>query len=214
MNISILCSDPNHPIVPHLQAWIASSSQAGHCLSLVHDKKQLKGGDLLFLVSCTAIINAEERLQFRHVLVLHASNLPRGRGWSPYIWDVLNGSDTLHVCLLEAAEPVDSGAILLRTTIQLVGDELLPEIHQRLFAAELSLIQQLIDIYPTIQPQPQQGDPGPTYRRRTPEDSRIDPEKTLAEQFDLLRVVDAERYPAFFDYRGQRYYLKIEKAPQ
>jgi methionyl-tRNA formyltransferase len=33
----------------------------------------------------------------------------------------------------------------------------------------------------------------------------------LAEQFDLLRVVDSERFPAFFEYRGRRYKLKIEK---
>ena len=31
-------------------------------------------------------------------------------------------------------------------------------------------------------------------------------------QFDLLRVVDTERYPAFFDCRGRRYIVKIEKA--
>ena len=158
------------------------------------------------------IINQDERDLFSHVFVLHASNLPQGRGWSPYIWDVLYGADTLHVCLLEASEPVDTGAIWLRTTIKLAGHELLPEIHKLLFAAELSLMQQLVDGYHTFQPQLQEGEPGPHYRRRTPEDSRIDPEKPLADQFDLLRVVDADRYPAFFAYRGQCYYLKIEKA--
>ena len=32
---------------------------------------------------------------------------------------------------------------------------------------------------------------------------------TLAEQVNLLRVVDEERYPAFFDYRGRRYHMAI-----
>jgi spore coat polysaccharide biosynthesis predicted glycosyltransferase SpsG len=35
---------------------------------------------------------------------------------------------------------------------------------------------------------------------------------SIAEQFDLLRVVDPEHYPAFFDYRGKRYIIKMEKA--
>ena len=35
---------------------------------------------------------------------------------------------------------------------------------------------------------------------------------SIAEQFDLLRVVDPEHYPAFFDYRGKRYIPKVEKA--
>jgi methionyl-tRNA formyltransferase len=37
-------------------------------------------------------------------------------------------------------------------------------------------------------------------------------QKTIAEQFDLLRVVDNLRYPAFFDHRGKRYRLTIKKA--
>ena len=49
------------------------------------------------------------------------------------------------------------------------------------------------------------------YKRRRPEDSRIDPKKTIAEQFDLLRIVSNKDYPAFFEYRGQRYILKIDK---
>ena len=37
-------------------------------------------------------------------------------------------------------------------------------------------------------------------------------DKTIKEQFNLLRVVDNEKYPAFFDYSGTRYLLKIYKA--
>jgi methionyl-tRNA formyltransferase len=50
------------------------------------------------------------------------------------------------------------------------------------------------------------------YRRRKPEGSRMDPNRTLAEQFELLRVVDNERYPAFFEWRGSMYDLRIRKV--
>jgi methionyl-tRNA formyltransferase len=46
---------------------------------------------------------------------------------------------------------------------------------------------------------------------RTPKDSCIDPHRTIAEQFDLIRVCDPIRFPAFFEYRGQKYALKLEK---
>ena len=58
---------------------------------------------------------------------------------------------------------------------------------------------------------PQSGPPGVYLRKRTPKDSRLDPDKTIAEQFELLRVVDSQRFPAFFEYRGKRYLIKIEK---
>lgn len=49
------------------------------------------------------------------------------------------------------------------------------------------------------------------YARHRPEDSRFDPDRILREQFNLLRVVDNERYPAFFELDGEHYILKIEK---
>jgi len=51
----------------------------------------------------------------------------------------------------------------------------------------------------------------PRYRRRRPADSRLDPDRTLAEQFELLRVVDNDRYPAFFEWRGRCYEVKINQ---
>lgn len=50
------------------------------------------------------------------------------------------------------------------------------------------------------------------YERCWVDDSRLDLHKTIAEQFNLLKLVDNERYPAFFGWQGQRYTIKIEKA--
>ncbi|HEX2852291.1 MAG TPA: formyltransferase family protein [Opitutaceae bacterium] len=212
MKISILCSDEKHPVVSHLQGWVRDGATRGHDIRLVHDKSGLTDGDILFLVSCTQLIRPDVRARFKATLVLHASDLPEGRGWSPHIWSVLRGGTGFTVTLLEAAEPVDSGAIWLKTTCSLEGHELLPEIEAKLFAAELSLMTQAVEKFQAIRPVPQAGEPGQSLPRRTPADSRLDVNKTLAEQFDLLRVVDAQRFPAFFEHRGHRYVLKIEKT--
>jgi len=191
---------------------MAEISSKGHFPALVYDKAELCGGDILFLVSCGQMIRDTEREKYKAILVLHASDLPKGRGWSPYIWAILGGQNQITVSLLEASEPVDSGDIWLKTTFALEGHELLPEINEKLFAAELSLMTQAVEQFESIVPVPQQGDPGPYMTKRSPADSQLDPLKTIAEQFDLLRVVDSERYPAFFDYRGTRYLVKIEKV--
>ncbi|HER26225.1 MAG TPA: N-acetyltransferase, partial [Rhodospirillales bacterium] len=47
--------------------------------------------------------------------------------------------------------------------------------------------------------------------RRRPPDSRLSPDQTIARQFDQLRVSDNYRYPAFFEHRGHRYKVQIEK---
>ncbi|MGE3341982.1 MAG: formyltransferase family protein [Vicinamibacterales bacterium] len=184
----------------------------GHRVSLCFDKAELDRGDVLFLVSCAQIVGDRERSRFGAVLVLHASDLPAGRGWSPHVWAVVGGASTITVCLIEANDPVDSGDIWGRVTFTLEGHELLDEINDKLFDAELALMTRAVDAGGRLVAAPQVGAPGAALRRRTPDDSRLDPSRSLADQFDLLRVVDNDRYPAFFDHLGHRYYLRITKA--
>jgi len=212
MKISILCTDPNHSVNNSLQAWVEDMSSKGHTATLVFDKAELPGGDILFLVSCSQMIRDAERQKYKATLVLHASDLPMGRGWSPHIWSILGGANQITVSLLEASEPVDSGAIWLKTKFALEGHELLPEINTKLFAAELLLMTQAVEKFEAIKPIEQVGEPGVYMPKRSPADSQLDPYKTIAEQFDLLRVVDSQRYPAFFNYRGKRYLIQIEKV--
>lgn len=212
MKISILCTDTNHPVIHSLKAWADNMALSGHVVTIVFDKADLIGGDVLFLVSCSQMIRDVERKKFRATLVLHASDLPKGRGWSPYIWEILGGANQITVSLLEASEPVDSGAIWLKTTFSLAGHELLPEINSKLFAAEILLMTQAVEQFESIKPIQQIGDPGPYMKKRSPADSKLNPLKTIADQFELLRVTDSQRYPAFFDYRGKRFLVKIEKV--
>ena len=55
-------------------------------------------------------------------MVLHVSDLPRGRGWSPYIWELINGATFIKVSLIEAKEEVDAGQIWLQEKISIAPD--------------------------------------------------------------------------------------------
>jgi methionyl-tRNA formyltransferase len=212
MKLGILTSDPSHPVVPWLRRWQAEMTARGHEVALCFQKSELPGGDLLFLVSCAHIIRQQDREKYGAVLVLHASDLPRGRGWSPHIWSIVSGAAEFTLCLLEAAEKVDTGDVWMRTAVRLEGHELLPEINAKLFAAELELMTRAVEANGGITPAPQSGDPGPYMEKRSAQSSRLDPDRTIAEQFDLLRVVDNDRYPAFMDFRGHRYVFRIERV--
>lgn len=207
--VAILCSDPSHPVMPWLERWSRDHQHEAE-ITLVHRKAELDSGDLLFLVSCSELIEPTVRERFRHALVLHASDLPRGRGWSPHVWSILEGADSLCVTLLDAADPVDSGAIWHQLPVQLDGSELCDEINEALFRAEIALMDWAIQNCDKSAPRAQEGEPS-YFPRRRPADSRVDPQLSLAELFDLLRVADPDRYPAYFDLRGHRYAIRLEK---
>jgi methionyl-tRNA formyltransferase len=212
MKVTVVCSNPEHPVNAYLQKWVERHSR-NHEIELIQKKSELSGGDLLFLISCSEIITAQDRTRYGISLVLHASDLPKGRGWSPYIWEIAAGASHITLCLLEALDKVDTGRVWKKMQIAIPSDFLCNEINHLLFNAEIELMDFALSSYRTIQPQEQSADVLPTYyRMRTPQDSRIDPQKTIAEQFDLMRVADPTRFPTFFEYRGHRYTIKLEKV--
>lgn len=211
MKIAILCSDATHPIYPLLKNWVEQQAKE-HEVQLAHNKRELVGGDILFLISCHEIIGLDVRKLFKSSLVIHASDLPQGRGWSPHIWQILDGKNKITVTLLEAEDQVDSGAIWTQTSINLAGHETYDEINHILFHAELELMAFAVGQFSKVVPRPQDQRTPTYYPKRNPEDSKIDPNRSIAEQFDLLRVSDEKRFPAFFDIRGCRYTLSIKKV--
>lgn len=213
MKISILCSDTLHPVYPWLQRW-CSLREKDHSVELVSRKSELHEGDILFLISCHEVLDSAVRTRYSATLVIHASDLPEGRGWSPHIWKIIEGRSEIVVTLLDADDRVDAGAIWAQRVMRLEGHELLDEINSLLFSIELELMDYVLENFGRIRPMPQDSRAGTCYRRRTPEDSRLDPTKTLAEQFDLLRAADPVRFPAFFDFRGHRYVIRIEKSQE
>jgi methionyl-tRNA formyltransferase len=212
MNISVLCTDRLHPIIPELLKWGKQITELGHQVSIVHDQSEATGGDFLFLVSCSQILNQKIIENYAHTLVLHASDLPNGRGWSPYVWSILSGEKQITVTLLEAEKKVDSGRIWLKGRFELEGHELADEVNKLLFETELTLMTEAVVNKGKIKPYEQIGEADKYWPKRTPENSRIDPYQTIAEQFDLIRIADYQRYPCFFDYLGKRYLLKLEKV--
>lgn len=211
MKISLLCSDAAHPVNAYLESWIAANA-AYHDITLARRKADLSGGDILFLISCAEIVREKDRSAYSATLVLHASDLPLGRGWSPHIWEIVGGAEAITLSLLEAEDKVDSGRICKKQAIPIPKHALFDEINALLFAAEIDLIDFAVAHLEDIAPVAQATDVEPTYfRRRTPEDSRLDPDASLAAQFDQIRVCDPHRFPAFFDLHGQRYKLTLER---
>jgi len=207
--VDILCTDPRHAVNPWLERW--ADGMAGRArVRILRDASELGSGDFLFLVSCHQILRAAARQPYRHTLVLHASALPRWRGLSPHIWQILEGEKGFTVTLLEAEDALDTGRIWHQREVAIEDTALYDEINARLFAAEIELMDWAVAHAAEVQPREQSGEPSRT-RRRVPADSRVDPERPLVEYFDLLRVADPERYPAFFEHRGEKYRIRIDK---
>ena len=211
MKISIICSDPSHPIIIELNKWV-ESNKIFHKINLVNSTTQLIPGDILFLISCSEKISKEIRSNYSATLVLHASDLPDGKGWSPHIWEISEGAEHITLTLLEAAEKIDTGKIWAKTKIPIPKDSLWNEINALLFSNELNLMEFAIKNFTKITPIEQVELKEVRFHgKRTPGDSKLDPNLTINELFNKIRVCDPNRFPAFFELHGKKYKLTLEK---
>lgn len=194
----------------HAEELVERLRERGDRPVLTRTAEDIPSGGVAFLLSCMKLVPTAILERSTLTAVVHASALPHGRGFSPIVWQVLEGATLIPVTMIEAAAEADAGDILLQRELRLTGTELNDELRDRLGAVIVAMCLELLSSDRTVA-KAQMGT-ATWYNRRRPEDSRLDPHKTIAEQFELLRVVDNERYPAFFDYRGARYTLRIEKS--
>lgn len=188
----------------------AKLEKRGHIVRLVDSKTELKSADISFFLSCFEVVGQEFLKISDHNIVVHACDLPNGKGWSPASWQILEGRNQIPLTLFEAVEAVDAGMIYLQDSIKLNGLELLKEWQNILGEKIIKMCLYFTDNYPDIikKGQEQSGDES-FYPRRLPKDSELDINKSIDEQFNLFRIVDNDKYPAFFIKNGKKYVLKI-----
>ena len=205
-------SDEDSWINSYLRNFKFELLQSGHKVVHVYRSEDLISADFCFYLSFSRIVSQVILSKFSNNLVVHESNLPHGRGWSPLTWQILESKKEIAIVLFEASEHVDSGPIYIKNYMRFKGDELVDQLRDIQATATINLCREFIDNYPAVLSGAgkQQGKSS-FYAKRTPLDSQLDPTKSLLEQFNLLRVADNYAYPAYFEIDGNFYELWVKK---
>lgn len=209
MVIQILVDNRESWFVPYAKELVDYLAKQNHDVYLIHNHEEIKKGDILCLLACEKIF--KDLHLNKHNLVVHESDLPEGKGWSPLTWQILEGKNKIPITLFEASEKVDAGCIYSKEYINLQGHELLDEIKHQQGLKTIKLILDFVKNYPNVKGSPQNGK-STYYSKRTCIDSKLDINKSIKNQFNLMRVCDNERYPAFFEIEGIKYFVKITKS--
>jgi methionyl-tRNA formyltransferase len=208
MLIQILTDNPNSWIVPFIVNLSQELEEKGHTTKHLFNHEDVEEGDVLLLLSCEQKFTKLNLNKYN--LVVHESALPKGKGWSPLTWQVIEGVRKIPITLFEATSSIDAGLIYLQEFIELDGTELLNELRTKQVYYTFSMIVKFITS-PSLYPPKEQIGESSYYRRRDKIDSKLDIDKSIKSQFSLLQVCDNERYPAYFELNNCFYTLKIEK---
>ena len=207
-NIAILFDKTNDWLLQYLPEGLETSKKFN--VHVFYEEEKVRGFNLVFVLGYTKVLKDEILSSNKLLLVVHESDLPKGRGFAPVQWQILEGKADITVCLLKISDEVDSGDIFDRMTLSLDGSELYEEIRKKQALITFELIARFLERYPHLSFERQEGKPT-FYRRRDPSGSQLNLDKTIREQFNLLRICNNKDWPAFFELDGVRYQIKIDK---
>lgn len=208
MNILILTS-PNQWFIPYAEQLQKKLPES----DLLYDHNEItKVYDIVFILSYHKIIPLEQLEANGHNIVIHASALPKGKGWAPMFWQVFEGKNEIPFTMFEASSGVDDGDIYMQETLHLTGYELNDVLRDKQANFIIGMCIKFIDNYENYKNAQEQNGEESFYSKRSAKDSELDVNKTIKEQFNLLRIVSNDDYPAFFEIDGHKYIIKIEEA--
>lgn len=126
-------------------------------------------------------------------IVFHMTDLPFGRGGSPLQNLIVRGLKTTKISALKVEKGIDSGDIYLKHQLELYGTA------TEIFERANSIIEKMIVriLKENIKPTPQQGEII-EFKRRKPEESKINKLSDLEKVYDYIRMLDAVGYPHAF----------------
>lgn len=210
MKITILTDNQTSWFVHYGKILEKQLLNLGHEVKYVYNKFELEAGDICFLLSCSRIVEDRFLLLHKNNIVVHASDLPKGKGFSPLQWQILEGSNKIVLSLIEAVSEVDAGPIYFKHNVMFEGHELYNELRNALGAEIIEMCIKYVNQYNQLVPVPQVGE-STYYKKRTDLDDQIDPSKSIKELFNHFRIADNQNYPLSFNLKGHKYLIKIEK---
>ncbi len=123
----------------------------------------------------------------------HTSDLPKFRGGSPIQNQIINNIKNTKITAFKVNSIIDGGEICLKKNIELSGSA--QKIYKNIEKKVIQMINQIVK-KKNLKFTKQYGK-GSYYKRRKPEDSKInlDKLKNINNLYNLIRCTDADNYP-------------------
>lgn len=145
------------------------------------------------------------------LIAAHDSLLPNYRGFAPLNWSIINGESKTGVTLFQINDGnVDSGDIINQTEIIIEGNDYAIDVYEKITTATVELIEKFIyDFKDGTWSLTPQDESLATYTcKRTPEDGKINWDKSSKDIYNLIRGL-ATPYPgAYCVYNNRTFHIQ------
>ena len=169
------------------------------------------GNDIVIIISYYKIIPKKYLKKSKHNLVVHESNLPKGRGFSPLYWQILDGKTNIVFSLFECSEKMDAGNIYFKKKFKFSPNLIFEEIKIKQMNSALSLIDKFFYNYSKKKKFKSYKQKGKSsyFKRIKKNMCKLDINKSIKSQMNIIRTRDNKNFPSFFIYKRKKFVIKV-----
>ena len=172
------------------------------------DYRKIQKQNIVMILSYTKILPSDFLNKNQLNVVIHSSKLPKDKGFAPLSYQILRGKNKIYNTMFKISEKVDSGPIIILNSFNVSKTDLYPELRKKQAISIIKMIRNFLDLYPNLKYRNQKGI-GSFNKKRNYLSSKLNINKSIKSQFNLLRICDNEKFPAFFYVNNKKYILKI-----
>ncbi len=179
--------------------------------NLVDERKKINPCEFLITAGYPFILKPEVLSLCKYNLNVHPTLLPKYRG--PNIeWNIIaNGEKETGVSVHFLSKLADKGNIVLQKKVELTSFDTISSLLRKTSEIEPALLLEAMDMVRNGDDGYVQDETQVSYypQLRTPDDSEIDPSKSIEELYNCIRASDPDRFPAFFIKDGEKIGVRL-----
>lgn len=147
---------------------------------------------------------------------IHGGLLPQYRGANPIQWAIIRDEREAGVTMHLLEDEIDAGPIIAQRRVPIRFDDTWREVHQRIAAATEELLagDLAAAVEGSARSRVQDAALAGTYRRRRPEDGRIEWKARVLDIYNLIRALVSPLPGAFYEVAGTRRVLSKRTTVQ
>lgn len=181
--------------------------------TLLSSHEELTDETLAFCINYYKLLpeSALNNLRFG-AWTFHGSDLPKGRGWAPLSWTLINDEPSMTLTLFKVDTGTDTGLIFEKESVPIYDTTTIELLRKKSLEMTVDLARKFLDSimhHSAVELRQQIGEPS-HYDRRTPKDSELDPTQPLTKLWTKMRACHNTAYPAFFKLGGHKVILRYE----
>ncbi len=203
--ISILV-DHKSWIIKYARLLFQEIKNLNYPVSLARKHSEVKKGDILFILGCKNLLNKSVLIKNKFNLVIHESNLPKGKGMNPVSNQILKNKKKIICSMFNATQKMDSGPIVLKDSFKVKRDDFYEDWRFKQGMTTVKMCLKFLSLKRIVLKK-QKGKPT-FFKKLNNKMFEINVNSSIKKQHQILQAADFKKFVPFFKIKKKIFYIK------